>query len=64
MVGCALIRNLYIIKKIKSGIVTRGNLLFLPSNNMLYPKEDKERRILLYAVSSHYVDVIAYQLPA
>ena len=23
-----------------------------PSNNMLYPKEDKENRILLYAVSN------------
>lgn len=23
-----------------------------PSNNMLYPKEDKENRILLYAVSA------------
>lgn len=27
------------------------NVLFSYSNNMLYPKEDKENRILLYAVS-------------
>ena len=26
-------------------------LLFLCSNNMLYPKEDKDNKILLYAVS-------------
>lgn len=27
--------------------------VFVYSNNMLYPKEDKENRILLYAVSLH-----------
>ena len=33
------------------------NVISFPSNNMLYPKEDKERRILLYAVSIHYGSV-------
>lgn len=28
--------------------------VFVNSNNMLYPKEDKENRILLYAVSHFF----------
>ena len=39
---------------------TRDKSLFFFSNNMLYPKEDKENRILLYAVSIIMFCVIRY----
>lgn len=32
------------------------------SNNMLYPKEDKENRILLYAVSNSFLSSIPHIL--
>lgn len=35
--------------------------LFVYSNNMLYPKEDKENKVLLYAVSFNLFYYICFQ---
>jgi hypothetical protein len=34
-----------------------------PSNNMLYPKEDKENRILLYAVNELILFLLIHNIP-